>query len=217
MPGAQGSGGKAIAFITWGSTNPEPQNQIIDSVFVTDCVLKGGYSVGTWPDNPFDGKVFTNGETDDFSTVQDVSIFSNEYFNDCSLLCVTPTNFRNDCGIPSSGEVLNGDFRDGRCYWSRRGDAKISRGGAEIKAGQMVFQGLTLKPSAYSAIFSVKGKGKVRVLRSDNGDVVAEKPFDTAEVKDISLPFSISEEKDYMLGVEGGEAKLTKAKLEKRK
>ncbi len=213
----EGSGGKAIAFITWGSTNPEPQNQIIDSVFVTDCVLKGGYSVGTWPDNPFDGKVFTNGETDDFSTVQDVSIFSNEYFNDCSLLCITPTNFRNDCGIPSSGEVLNGDFKDGRCYWSRRGDAKISRGGAEIKAGQMVFQGLTLKPSAYSAIFSVKGKGKVRVLRSDNGDVVAEKPFDTAEVWEISLPFSISEEKDYMLGVEGGEAKLTKAKLEKRK
>ncbi len=213
----EGGGGKAIAFITWGSTNPEPQNQIIDSIFVTDCVLKGGYSVGTWPDNPFDGKVFTNGETDDFSTVQDVNIFNNEYFNDCSLLCVTPTNFRNDCGIPSSGTVLNGDFKDGRCYWTRRGDAKISRGGAEIKAGQMVFQGLTLKPSAYSAVFTVKGKGTLKLVCSDNGNVVAEKPFATNDVKDIVLPFSISQEKDYMLGVEGGDAKLTKVSLEKKK
>ncbi len=80
----------------------------------------------------------------------------------------------------------------------------------------MVFQGLTLNPSAYSAVFTVKGKGKVKVVRSDNGDVVAEMPFDTAEAKDIVLPFGISEKKDYMLGVEGGEAKLTNAKLEKR-
>ena len=206
-------GGKAIAFIPWGSTNPEPQNQIIDSISVTDCVLKGGMSVGTWPDNPFDGKVFTNGETDDFSTIQDVSIFNNEYHNWCSLLCVTPTNFRNDCGIPSSSKILNGNFEDGRCYWSRKGEAKISRGGAEVDAGQTVFQGLTLNPGTYSAVFRAKGKGLIKVVASDNGQIVAEKPFETKEYSDLTIGFRIAENKDYMVGIEGGNAKLKSAEL----
>ena len=87
-------GGKAIAVIPWGSTNPEPQNQIIDSVKVTDCILAGGYSVGTWPDNPFDGKPFTNTETDDFSTVQNFWVFNNDYLNEWSLASVAPSSDR---------------------------------------------------------------------------------------------------------------------------
>ncbi len=208
-------GGKAIAVIPWGSTNPEPQNQIIDSVKVTDCILAGGYSVGTWPDNPFDGKPFDNSETDDFSTVQDFWIFNNEYVNECNLLCVTPTNFRNDCGIPSSSVILNGNFKDGRCYWSRRGNVNITRSGAEIKAGQFLFQGLTLKKGKYALTVKASGSGEIKAVNSENSATVASCEFAGSETKQTVLEFTIENDGDYMLGVEGGNAKVVSAELKK--
>lgn len=212
--------GKAIALIPWGSTNPEPQRQIIDSVTVTDCVLRGGYSVGTWPDNPFDGKPFTNGETDDFSTVQDFRIFNNEYQSECNLLCVTPTNFRNDCGIPSSATFMNPAFKDGRCYWSRIGEARISREGAEVGNGQTVFQGLTLAQGKYSATFTISGNGTA-FAEKENGfgtdeegtTPVASLKFSETSAKEITLSFTVSEKSDIRLGIRGGKAKLTLASL----
>ena len=210
-------GGKAIAVIPWGSTNPEPQNQIIDSVKVTDCILAGGYSVGTWPDNPFDGKPFTNTETDDFSTVQNFWVFNNDYLNECSLLCVTPTNFRNDCGIPSSSTILNGDFRDGRCYWSRKGNVRISRNGAEIEPGQLLFQGLTLEKGKYSFTVDASGDGEVKIIGSGDNKTVASKKFSNAQTAKTVIEFTITDGGDYMLGVEGGKAKVVAAKLDKNK
>lgn len=210
-------GGKAIAVIPWGSTNPEPQNQIIDSVKVTDCILAGGYSVGTWPDNPFDGKPFTNTETDDFSTVQNFWVFNNDYLNECSLLCVTPTNFRSDCGIPSSSTILNGDFRDGRCYWSRKGNVRISRNGAEIEPGQLLFQGLTLEKGKYSFTVDASGDGEVKIIGSGDNKTVASKKFSNAQTAKTVIEFTITDGGDYMLGVEGGKAKVVAAKLDKNK
>lgn len=51
-------GGKAIALIPWGSTNPDQQKQETDNVNVYDNVLMGGYSVGTWCDNPVRRQAF---------------------------------------------------------------------------------------------------------------------------------------------------------------
>lgn len=208
-----GGGGKAIAFITWGSTNPEPQNQIIDSIAVTDCTLAGGYSVGTWPDNPFDGKPFTNGETDDFSAVQDVSILHNEYLNDCSLLCVTPTNFENDCGIASSPRILNGDFRDGRCYWSRRGDVGISRSGAEVSEGQTLFQGLTLTKGSYLLTVRLSGTATLRAVERKSGRAVATAAASSPATKEAALAFTVETPGDYLLEIAGGNAKVSSAAL----
>jgi hypothetical protein len=112
---ADNGGGKAIALIPWGSTNPDQQKQELDSISVTDCVLMGGYSVGTWPDNPFDGKPFTNQEVNDYSPVKNFTILNNEYLSPCDLLCIQPTNFIDDCGIHSSSVFKNADFKDGSC------------------------------------------------------------------------------------------------------
>lgn len=197
-----GGGGKAIAFIPWGSTNPEPQNQIIDSISVSDCILAGGYSVGTWPDNPFDGKPFTNAETDDFSTIQDVSILNNEYLNDCSLLCVTPTNFLNDCGIPSSPRLLNGDFRDGRCYWSRRGAVSISRSGAVVSAGQTLFQGLTLAKGSYRFSVRLSGGATLQAVERRSGRPVATASASAAASGgEATLNFTVATPGDYLLSI----------------
>lgn len=208
-----GGGGKAIAFIPWGSTNPEPQNQIIDSITVSDCTLAGGYSVGTWPDNPFDGKPFTNAETDDFSTIQDVKILNNEYLNDCSLLCVTPTNFYNDCGIASSSRILNGDFRDGRCYWSRRGEVRISRSGAEVSEGQTLFQGLTLAKGNYRFTVNLSGRATLRAVERRSGQAIATATVAAAQPEEASLAFTAVEPGDYLLEIVGGNAQVTQANL----
>ncbi len=208
-----GGGGKAIAFITWGSTNPDPEKQIIDSILVTDCSLRGGYSVGTWPDNPFDGKPFTNGETDDFSTVQDVMIAHNDYLSPVSLLCVTPANFLGDSGIHSTPVILNGDFHDGRCYWSRRGGADITRGGAHVRPGGSVYQGLYLKGGAHSFTLMVRGHGTACVTSADDGHAVVQKPFSTADGREetLQLRFSLAGEGNYNIGISGGDATLLKA------
>ena len=71
-------GGKAIALIPWGSTNPDQQKQETDNVNVYDNVLMGGYSVGTWCDNPFDGKPFDNTEENDYAPVKNFRIVNNE-------------------------------------------------------------------------------------------------------------------------------------------
>ena len=208
-----GGEGKAIAFIPWGSTNPDPEKQIIDSILVTDCSLRGGYSVGTWPDNPFDGKPFTNTETDDFSTIQDVLIEHNEYLSPTDLLCVTPTNFRGDTGIHSSPLILNGDFHDGRCYWSRRGEAAITRRGAHVREGESVFQGLWLKAGAHSLTLTVRGRGTAFVRSATDGRAIVEKSFDIADGKEetLGISFTLPAESDYELGISGGDATLLKA------
>lgn len=211
-----GSGaGKAIAIMPWGNTNPEPQNQIIDSVKITDCILAGEYSVGIRHDNHFDGKAFTNSETDDFSTVQDFRIFNNEYVNECNLLCVTPTNFRNDCGIPSSPTILNGRFKDGRCHWSRTGNVRIMRGVAEIKAGQFLYQGLTLKKGKYALTINASGNGEIKAVNSESNTTVKSFKFSNRETIPVVLEFTIKNSGDYMLGIEGGNAKVVSAELKK--
>lgn len=81
-------GGKAIALIPWGSTNPDQQKQETDNVNVYDNVLMGGYSVGTWCDNPFDGKPFDNTEENDYAPVKNFRIVNNEYLSPCDLLSI---------------------------------------------------------------------------------------------------------------------------------
>ena len=114
-------GGKAIALIPWGSTNPRQDYNEIDNITVTDCVLRGGHSVGTWPDNPFDGKPFDNNEVDDYSPVKNLFINTNEYLSPCDIMWVKPTTLITDCGIRGSSTIRNGDFTDRLAYWTAQG------------------------------------------------------------------------------------------------
>ena len=61
----------------------------------------------SWPDNPFDGKPFTNQETDDYSPVKNFYIHDNVYEDPCDLLCVRPTNFRGDTEVSVFDSVLS--------------------------------------------------------------------------------------------------------------
>lgn len=104
-------GGKALAFITWGTSDPIQEREEIAGVVATDNILLSVNPVGTWPDNPYAGKQpFDNTETDDYSPVKDIRIFGNRYVGNCKLSPLRVTNILTDHGITSSADFQNGDF-----------------------------------------------------------------------------------------------------------
>lgn len=198
--------GKAVSVIPWGTTNPDQQKQELDDIEVTDCMLIGGYSVGTWPDNPFDGKPFTNTETDDYSPVKNFYIHDNVYADPCDLLCVHPTNFRGDTGIHSASEFQNGDFKLGSSYWTMKGNAGVHNHEGFVKSGGRLCEGLYLEKGSYRFSAQIKGKGNLVIRRSSDGKMIAKKSFKTADWQEESLNVSLSVTDDYFVGLEGGSA-----------
>ncbi len=113
-------GGKALAFITWGTSDPDQSKEEIDGVTAYDNFLTSVNPVGTWPDNPYAGKVpFDNTETDDYSPVKNVCIFANRYAGNCTLGPIQATNVLTDCGVHSTSHFRNGDFTlGGMANWT---------------------------------------------------------------------------------------------------
>ncbi len=113
-------GGKALAFITWGTSDPDQSLEEIDGVEAYDNYLTSVNPVGTWPDNPYAGKQpFDNTETDDYSPVKNVRIFNNRYEGNCTLGPIQATNVLTDCGVHSTNQFRNGDFSlGGMANWT---------------------------------------------------------------------------------------------------
>ncbi len=104
-------GGKAICFITWGTSDPIQEREEISDVEATDNYLTCVNPVGAWFDNPYNGKQpFDNTETDDYSPVKCVRIFGNRYNGNCTLGPIKATDIITDCGITSAADFRNGDF-----------------------------------------------------------------------------------------------------------
>ncbi len=164
--------GKAIAFIPWGSTNPRQDYNEIDNICVTDCVLRGGHSVGTWPDNPFDGKPFDGNEQDDYAPVKNINIVGNEYLSLCDLMWVKPTTFITDCGIKSSNELKNADFSDRTAYWSWTGRVSATEKGRITVTDGCLYQGLWLQPGTYRVTFTGKGNAAPAVTKAGNNNQI---------------------------------------------
>ncbi len=113
-------GGKALAFITWGTSDPDQSLEEIDGVEAYDNYLTSVNPVGTWPDNPYAGKQpFDNSETDDYSPVKNVRIFRNRYEGNCTLGPIYATNVLTDCGVHSTNQFRNGNFTlGGMANWT---------------------------------------------------------------------------------------------------
>lgn len=195
--------GKAIALIPWGSTNPDQSLQELDSIQVYDCVLKGGYSVGTWCDNPFDGKPFTNAEVDDYAPVKNFRIFGNEYRGECDLLCIKPTGFVSDCGIHSSTAFKNVDFAHGHAYWTMGGDADASDGFAYARNGGSFWQGLYIRSGAHTISAMVRGTGSLEVRDAVSGKTYASQAFcfESEDWTTLTLDFILDESAECSAGL----------------
>ena len=201
-------GGKAIALIPWGSTNPDQQKQETDSIFVHDNVLMGGYSVGTWPDNPFDGKPFDNTEVDDYAPVKNFRISGNEYLSPCDLLCIRPTNFITDCGIRSSSTFRNGDFAFGHSYWTMEGEAGEENGYGYARNGGRLYEGLYLIAGDYDFTAETMASGEMFVEDAESGAPVGAAAIGTETWAPQTLRVRIPEDGTYYLGIRGTDARI---------
>lgn len=196
----RGGGGKAIALIPWGSTNPRQDYNEIDNIEVRDCVLRGGHSVGSWPDNPFDGKPFDNAEPDDYAPVKNMRIFNNEYLSAMALNGVVPTTLLTDCGLHGSGTFKNAGFTDRTAYWTVDGAHRASAGEIELDDA-IIYQGLHLNPGRYTIAW--QGKGDITPYICDiNGNPLSDK-----------ASFDIKETATILLGVKGRRAKVNSITL----
>ncbi len=197
-------GGKAICFITWGSDDPVTERTEIHDINVYDCVLKGGYAVGTWPDNPYNGKMpFDNTETDDWSPVKNVRIFNNEYLSPTDLLCIKPVNFLSDTPIRSASFFQNPDFALGRTFWTEEGDVWFEKGRACVGAGKL-YQGLYVEKGDHVLRLKVSGKGRAFAADALTFETVAEDFFDLKEPEWFELRFTLGADGTLALGIYEG-------------
>lgn len=208
-------GGKAIALIPWGSTNPDQQKQETDNVNVYDNVLMGGYSVGTWCDNPFDGKPFDNTEENDYAPVKNFRIVNNEYLSPCDLLSIRPTNFITDCGLHSSETFRNGDFAHGHTYWTMEGDAGEQDGSGYARGEGRLYEGLYLKKGRHVFTADVRSKGELFVENATNGQTVESLTFDTDEWTPRRIVIDAVADDTYYLGIKGPDARIRNAVLDR--
>jgi len=212
--GNLGDGGAhAIALLPWGTTNDQ-QKQEIDSITVYDCVLRGPYAVGVWPDNPFDGKPFTNSERDDFAPIKNVYIHNNEYLKVCDLLWVTPTNFTGDTGIHSANKFVNGDFSLGHCYWSVIGNAGAAKGEGYVREGGRLFEGLYLNKGKITFTADVKGEGCLEVISVKDSRTIATLDFNSVDWKQQMLNVTIPDTGDYYVGLSGTDVCVRKCDIQ---
>ena len=211
--------GKSIAFITWGTNDPIQERTEICGIRVHDCYIPAQNPVGTWCDNPYNGKVpFDNTEIDDYSPVRDVRITGNRYEGNCTLGPIKPTDFISDCGIFSADNFVNGDFTlGGLANWTAMRNENPDSAHTVIYANKekgcieyfdsgrvSLCEGLHLKGGEYTL--------ECEIMTEDSGceifvsDMISGKDIFACHVEKtvpekIKVDFSIEYEGDFYIGV----------------
>lgn len=220
-------GGHGITFIPWGTDAPDQSLQEIKNITVTDNVLSGTYSVGTWPDNPYYGKAgFDNTETDDYSPVKNVRILGNKYNSQCTLECIRATDVLTDCGITSASDFVNGDFerKKGKSGWTTglsNWNWALGEGGKveSVADGKNHYGKLTGVASLYEGLHLglgehtftaytnlTAGAGRLFVTDVISGEVLATLDIPKGETKKLSLTFTVTSPAALYIGAELTEA-----------
>ena len=215
-------GGKALAFITWGTNDPIQEREEISDIYAYDNYLVCVNPVGTWPDNPYNGRVpFDNCEDDDYSPVKNVRVFRNRYQGNCTLGPIACTNVLTDCGVHSTSNFRNGDFTlGGLANWTLCHNAdkasidtviyadKEKGRISHYEAGTVrALQGLYLAMGKHTfrAEIMTGGEGaNMVVMHTETGEVIASMPVRCTRPTVVSLPFEIScaEAADVLVGFE---------------
>lgn len=177
-------GGLGIAFVPWGTADPDLGRQEMREIVITDNILGGtSRAIGSWRDNPYYGWSsfydynLDNGEADDFSPIRDVRIYNNVYRADytqtgsaemiCNIGSVRITNLYTDCGIHSSDQILNPSFeRDFRYATETQFVSGLTNWSREIgENGEAGYEerGTKMKTPKYNADGSAYSGGALEV------------------------------------------------------
>ena len=215
-------GGKALAFITWGTNDPIQEREEISDIYAYDNYLVCVNPVGTWPDNPYNGRVpFDNCETDDYSPVKNVRVFANRYQGNCTLGPIACTNVLTDCGVHSTNNFRNGDFTlGGLANWTLERNAdpasidtviyadkekgRISHYEAgTVRAVQGLY--LAMGKHSFSAEVMTGAKGaNMIVMLTESREIIASLHVCSHRPTIFTLPFEIegAEAADVLVGFE---------------
>lgn len=161
-----GGWGKAIAFIPWGKAAPNQEYAQIKNIYVHDCILDGGHSVGTWCDDPYHGKQpYDGSELDDYSPVCDITFKNNVYLSKVDLMRIAVTNMVSDNCLKSASFIVNGDFTDRMCHWKAPEGVSydLARKCVPLRAGQALYQIISSTDGRNEFEFSLKGSGELFV------------------------------------------------------
>lgn len=213
-----GTGG-GVAFITWGTSDPVQERAEICGIRIYDNYFDGHKGIGGWFDNPYNGRVpFDNAETDDYSPVRDVRIYSNRYTRFVTMGPVHCTDFISDCGLYSHYDFVNGDFSlGGLANWTARRNqnpesvcaidvdgkqkGKISR----FECGEVsLSQGLYLLAGRYLFDCELEtGLSGAELFVQDiiSGEILASRMVVCTESGNVSLDFEISEGRNLYVGI----------------
>ena len=214
-------GGKAICFITWGTSDPNQEREEISNVTAEDNILTCVNPVGAWFDNPYNGKQpFDNTETDDYSPVKQIRIFNNRYEGICSLGPIRATDVLTDCGIFSSPDFRNGDFSlGGLANYTINRNKNPESAHTVIYADKLkgciehfdegavsVVQGLHLGMGAHRFIcevFTGESDAKLTASVIQTGDVIGEKVVKAEYPRFEELSFEVKDEEglDVYVGI----------------
>ncbi len=204
--------GKAIAFIPWGTSDPDLQKEEVYNISVADNILAGVSSVGVWSDNPYNGTPFNNKEANDYSPVKNIRIFDNRYLNECDISTIKATNVMTDCGINSSDVFLNNDFKHGHANWSLEEDAQVLDGVGYAYNGRL-YQGLYLKKGNYLITVQALASGNVFVENADTDEILLMNKYRAGKGKTVTIPLAIEKDGTYFIGIKGKRAAMNQIDL----
>jgi hypothetical protein len=236
-------GGHGLTFIPWGTDNPDLSKQEISDVVAYDNILGGGYSVGTWCDNPYYGEQpFTNTEEDDYSPVKNVRIYDNLYLAKADLLTIKATNIITDCGLNSASDFQHGDFErkngqstwiSGLSNWSYEKNSSPNSVGVTKnnggycgyisdldKGNARLYQGLYLTRGKHTINVDLKTSGvtaRFFVQNVRTNEIVKSVEFSNTEFKTYEIVFETQRSDTYYIGIDAGSAKSGSAYIDNAK
>ncbi|MCR5151399.1 MAG: GNAT family N-acetyltransferase [Clostridiales bacterium] len=216
---------KAFGMILWGIDCPDKEKIQVRNVYVHDCHIE---TLGNWLYNPYSDRA-------GYPPVTGVR-FENNVIDGIEANFFE-TKISDLYGFPSSEKMINGDFKDGLCFWAFKTSGKAKCVSKRETPGEElahcviswckneyagVYQGLFLR-SGKAGYFRLKARSngeKCRIFVRDtsNDEVIAQVIFDNIEYKYFVLNFNVPCDGNYHLGVEnasenGGHAEIADASL----
>ena len=230
--------GRAISYCTWGTTAPDLSTAEIRGLNIFDNILQGNCSVGCYGDNPYYGKQpYDMSETDDFSPVVDGRILNNEYWSQCNIFPIRPTNYVTDCGIVSASNFEYGSFTrrpqeqnegwvTGLSNWSYadreavsvQSDGERNYGILRASEGKYcsLYQGLYIDEGERAFSAEIKSEGEVRMfVKTAEGKLLAERRVKADKFTTFTLDFELKKATTLEIGIDNYNCDMTEAFMTK--